>query len=227
MPFGFDATVLEEQVQAVISKFRAQAAACEQSPPAPDGAGWGVPDWRDPAAYPTADELDDLEWRWEFLRRRHGYRQDWLRAPEEFSPCPKERDSTRSTTSSSPPTRVRRPVTSPRSTACSKARRRVLLKAPGHRPDPVPRRPPVQAVRGVLGPGPHHPAAAEPRRSLRALRPGEADQAPAGRDRGPARAAQQGASRAGTRTRRGGTRSAGRSTFACSTRRTPEHRTER
>jgi hypothetical protein len=39
---------------------------------------WGVPDWRDKQAYPT--RLTDTLWRWEFLRRRPGYRRDWERA---------------------------------------------------------------------------------------------------------------------------------------------------
>ena len=81
----------EGEVDAAIVAFARSAALCTQSPPAPDGAGWGVPDWHDEKAYPTAHELDDLEWRWEFLRRNHGYRQDWLRAAWEFSPCPRER----------------------------------------------------------------------------------------------------------------------------------------
>lgn len=38
---------------------------------------WGIPDWRDEAAYPA--ELPDELWRWEFLRRREGYRRDWER----------------------------------------------------------------------------------------------------------------------------------------------------
>lgn len=37
---------------------------------------WGVPDWRDASAYP--DDLTDEQWRWEFLRRRDDYRNDWL-----------------------------------------------------------------------------------------------------------------------------------------------------
>lgn len=38
---------------------------------------WGLPDWRDNAAYP----LDRLvtEWRWEFLRRRPDYRNEWIK----------------------------------------------------------------------------------------------------------------------------------------------------
>lgn len=36
---------------------------------------WGVPDWRDAAAYPRS--LSDDLWRWEFLRRREDYRNDW------------------------------------------------------------------------------------------------------------------------------------------------------
>jgi hypothetical protein len=63
---------------------------CATSPPAPDDRGWGVPSWSDAEAYPVADELDDLEWRWEFLRRRHGFRLDWLRSPLEFGPVPRE-----------------------------------------------------------------------------------------------------------------------------------------
>ena len=63
---------------------------CATSPPAPDERGWGVPDWRNAEAYPTADELDDLEWRWEFLRRRHGFRLDWLRPSKDFDPVPQE-----------------------------------------------------------------------------------------------------------------------------------------
>ena len=38
---------------------------------------WGVPNWRDADAYPKPDELTHLEWRWEFLRRREDYREDW------------------------------------------------------------------------------------------------------------------------------------------------------
>lgn len=37
---------------------------------------WGVPDWRDGAAYKT--NLSKTQWRWEFLRRRNDYREDWL-----------------------------------------------------------------------------------------------------------------------------------------------------
>jgi hypothetical protein len=36
---------------------------------------WNVPDWRDGAAYP--DNLTDHQWRWQFLRRRDDYRDDW------------------------------------------------------------------------------------------------------------------------------------------------------
>ena len=49
-----------------------------------------MPSWTDAEAYPTADELDDLEWRWEFLRRRHGFRRDWLSFPLEFTPVSRE-----------------------------------------------------------------------------------------------------------------------------------------
>ncbi len=37
---------------------------------------WGLPDWRNPDAYP--DSLSENQWRWEFLRRRKDYREDWL-----------------------------------------------------------------------------------------------------------------------------------------------------
>ncbi|MBX3350116.1 MAG: hypothetical protein KF747_15430 [Nitrospira sp.] len=38
---------------------------------------WNVPDWKDTAAYPKPDDLDLTYWRWEFLRRRHDYREDF------------------------------------------------------------------------------------------------------------------------------------------------------
>lgn len=44
------------------------------------GTEWrsGVPDWEDPTAYPETDDLDSQLWRWQFLRRREDYREDWL-----------------------------------------------------------------------------------------------------------------------------------------------------
>lgn len=40
---------------------------------------WNIPEWRDAAAYPKKpDDLTDTEWRWEFLRRRTDYREDWM-----------------------------------------------------------------------------------------------------------------------------------------------------
>ena len=69
---------------------RIEAEQCRESPPAPDQRGWGVPSWQDVDAYPTAAELDNSEWRWEYLRRRHGFRQDWLRAAAEFAPASRE-----------------------------------------------------------------------------------------------------------------------------------------
>lgn len=36
---------------------------------------WGIPNWLDANAYP--EDLTYNEWRWEFLRRREEYRQDW------------------------------------------------------------------------------------------------------------------------------------------------------
>lgn len=38
---------------------------------------WGVPDWRDGTAYPAPDDFTSV-WRWQFLRRRSDYREDWL-----------------------------------------------------------------------------------------------------------------------------------------------------
>ncbi len=38
---------------------------------------WNVPDWKDAAAYPKPDDLDLPYWRWEFLRRRKDYREDF------------------------------------------------------------------------------------------------------------------------------------------------------
>lgn len=38
---------------------------------------WGVPDWQDVAAYEVA--RSPRQWRWEFLRRRQDYREDWLK----------------------------------------------------------------------------------------------------------------------------------------------------
>ena len=35
------------------------------------------PNWTDEATYPLAQKLNDTFWRWEFLRRRADYRQDW------------------------------------------------------------------------------------------------------------------------------------------------------
>ena len=40
------------------------------------GWNWGVPDWRDAAAYEV--QRSPRQWRWEFLRRRQDYREDWL-----------------------------------------------------------------------------------------------------------------------------------------------------
>ncbi len=44
----------------------------------------GVPDWRDENAYPGEDELTNDEWRWEFLRRRNDYREDFARPDESY-----------------------------------------------------------------------------------------------------------------------------------------------
>jgi hypothetical protein len=36
-----------------------------------------VPDWKNENTYPHPNSLNDTFWRWEFLRRRSDYRQDW------------------------------------------------------------------------------------------------------------------------------------------------------
>ncbi|MDK1022519.1 MAG: hypothetical protein QGD90_12895, partial [Candidatus Hydrogenedentes bacterium] len=38
---------------------------------------WGVPDWRNTEGYPAPDAPTSV-WRWQFLRRRSDYREDWL-----------------------------------------------------------------------------------------------------------------------------------------------------
>lgn len=37
----------------------------------------GTLNWMDEATYPSSDDLNDTFWRWEFLRRRSDYKQDW------------------------------------------------------------------------------------------------------------------------------------------------------
>lgn len=39
---------------------------------------WGVPDWRDANAYPAVESKTLRQWYWEFVRRRHDYREEWL-----------------------------------------------------------------------------------------------------------------------------------------------------
>ena len=48
---------------------------------------WNIPDWRDADSYPTPQGLNDTLWRWEFLRRRSDYRQDWERYGQETYQC--------------------------------------------------------------------------------------------------------------------------------------------
>jgi hypothetical protein len=42
---------------------------------------WGIPNWRNVEAYSSNLTFD--QWRWQFLRRREDYREDWLRYSEE------------------------------------------------------------------------------------------------------------------------------------------------
>ena len=59
--------------------------------PASSGwAGLGRPRLAGRGGVSSVQELDDLEWRWEFLRRRHGYRLDWLRPDADFHPASRE-----------------------------------------------------------------------------------------------------------------------------------------
>jgi len=44
----------------------------------PDNS-WGIPDWRDPSAYPDPETTSIAQWKWEFLRRSPDYRHDWLK----------------------------------------------------------------------------------------------------------------------------------------------------
>lgn len=46
---------------------------------------WGVPDWRDAAAYQAT--LSHAEYRWEFLRRREDYRRLWAIYCDEIQGC--------------------------------------------------------------------------------------------------------------------------------------------
>jgi hypothetical protein len=40
---------------------------------------WGIPDWKDEAAYPDPKSTSATRWAWEFLRRNSDYRKDWAR----------------------------------------------------------------------------------------------------------------------------------------------------
>jgi hypothetical protein len=51
---------------------------------------WGVPDWKDEAAYPKS--RTDIDWRWQFLRRNHDYRAEWKKfAPRAKANVEKEK----------------------------------------------------------------------------------------------------------------------------------------
>jgi hypothetical protein len=52
---------------------------------------WHVPNWRKKGAYPREEKIGLAQWKWEFLRRRPGYLQDWLTyAPEAYEQEKKE-----------------------------------------------------------------------------------------------------------------------------------------
>ena len=49
---------------------------------------WGIPDWRDPAAYGDVKHWGDMRWRWEFYRRRDDLRAAFdSRAQETYEYC--------------------------------------------------------------------------------------------------------------------------------------------
>jgi len=43
----------------------------------------GVPRWKEREQYPDAETQTDLQWRWEFLRRRPDYREAWTKNHDE------------------------------------------------------------------------------------------------------------------------------------------------
>lgn len=50
-----------------------------------DGNDWGIPKWRDASAYPDPETTSNFQWKWEFLRRRNDFREDWVKyAAETF-----------------------------------------------------------------------------------------------------------------------------------------------
>jgi hypothetical protein len=51
----------------------------------------GIPDWRDPTAYPNPDDLSIFDWRWEFLRRNPDYREAYNRPETAFEDESKSR----------------------------------------------------------------------------------------------------------------------------------------
>lgn len=73
-----------------IGELHLESESATESPTPPDERGWGVPDWHDEAGYPKPSELDRFQWRWEFLRRNHGYRSDWLWPAGKFDSCPRD-----------------------------------------------------------------------------------------------------------------------------------------
>ena len=68
----------------------------------------GEPNWMDGRTYPQPESLNDTFWRWEFLRRRADYRQDW----EKYYQATYEYDVT-CANDPSYPTRYRRKVVAP------------------------------------------------------------------------------------------------------------------
>jgi len=49
---------------------------------------WGIPNWRNENEYSYLENASDLQWKWEFLRRRKDYREDWLKySPQTHATC--------------------------------------------------------------------------------------------------------------------------------------------
>lgn len=90
VPIDLGSSSVVDPAREAVRQLVEKARVCEHSPQPPDNRGWGTPDWREGSAYPAPDEFDDLEYRWEFLRRRHAYRLDWLRPETDFHPATRQ-----------------------------------------------------------------------------------------------------------------------------------------
>ncbi len=80
-------SILEDLAQFRASNKPAPLGQIPDLPPKPESenaaAEWGLPDWRDPLAYGDTLAWSTSRWRWEFLRRRQDYRNDFDRHAED------------------------------------------------------------------------------------------------------------------------------------------------